>query len=162
MRRPSLRFSRFGLTRMRSGIFILGGLVLVAGCGSPIIHSFDPQANYRHVFSNVRAPEPLIVHSHVEREQRGLPGLFALRSRYNGDWEFELLASPAWVEEVKAAFSEIQFADVWPRKLPNWFLPDSDQFTAWKMQPTSYPAAHLFIEKKPISQDRIRVFIRRH
>ncbi|HYG22612.1 MAG TPA: hypothetical protein VEH04_07520 [Verrucomicrobiae bacterium] len=114
------------------------------------------------MFGDVSAPEPIIIHSDVEREHRSVLGIFPLHSQYNGDWEFELVASSAWLDQVKKGFVEIPFADVRPRQVPDWFSPSSDDFTAWKMQATSYPNAHLFIEKRPSSQERMRVFIRRH
>ena len=147
---------------MRSRALILSSLVLVCGCASPTIHSLDSKANYGYVFSDVSASEPNVIHSHVERLHRSVLGIFPLRSQYNGNWEFELVVSTTWLDQVKAGFTEIPFADVWPRQVPDWFRPSSDDFAAWKMQATSYPNADLFIEKKPASQNRIRVFIRRN
>ena len=147
---------------MRLFIFIIASMVVVGGCVSPTTHSFDSEANYRYVFSDVNAPEPTIVHSHVERPHRSVLRIFPLASQYNGEWEFELLASSEWLDQVKEGFTEIPFAAVWPRPLPDWFSPSSEDFTAWKMQATSYPNAQLFVEKKPRSQEQIRVFIRRH
>jgi hypothetical protein len=147
---------------MRLCILILSSLVLVGGCASPTVHSLDSKANYGYVFGGVAAPEPTVVHSHVEREHRSVLGIVPLHSQYNGNWEFELVTSSAWLDQVKEGFVEIPFADVWPRQVPDWFLPSADDFTAWKMQATSYPNAHLFIEKKRSSQEGIRVFIRRH
>ena len=143
-------------------ILILSLLLLVGGCASPTAHSLDSKVNYSYVFGGVTAPEPIILHSHVEREHHSVLGIFPLHSQYNGNWEFELLASSAWLNQVKEGFVEIPFADVWPRQVPDWFLPSSEDFTAWEMRTTSYPNAYLFIEKKPSSQERIRVFIRRH
>jgi hypothetical protein len=147
---------------MRACLFILSSLVLVGGCASPAVHSLDSRANYGYVFGDISAPEPAIIRSHVERLHRSVLGILPLHSQYNGNWEFELVASSTWLDQVKAGFTEIPFADVWPRPVPDWFLPSPDDFTAWKMQVTSYPNAHLFIEKKTPSQERIRVFIRRH
>jgi hypothetical protein len=141
--------------------FLLLSLILVAGCTSPAIHSQDPKANYRYVFSDINAPEPTVIHSHVERFQRSLLGIFPLRSQYNGEWEFELETSATWLDQVRVGFAEIAFADVWPREVPAWFLPSPGSFSVWRMQSTSHPNAHLFIEKKSPSQERIRVFIRR-
>jgi hypothetical protein len=137
-------------------------LVLVSGCSSPTIHSVDARANYRYVFSDVSAPAPVVVHSHVERLPRSVFGIIPLRSQYNGNWEFELLASSNWLAQVKRDFTEIRFSDASPRQVPEWFVPSPDDFTAWKMQPTSYPIAHLFVEKNPPTPDRIRIFVRRH
>jgi hypothetical protein len=147
---------------MRLCILIVASTVLVGGCVSPTIHSLDSEANYHHAFSDVNAPEPTIVHSHVERRHHSVLGILPLASQYNGDWEFELLASSEWLGQVKEGFTEIPFAAVWPRKLPDWFSPSSEDFTAWKRQATSYPNAHLFVEKKPRTQEQIRVFIRKH
>jgi len=143
-------------------LIVLSLLVLLSGCGSPAIHSLDPKANYRYVFNDVSAPAPVVVHSHVERFRHSVVGIIPLRSRYNGNWEFELLASSNWLAQVKKDFTEIHFSDASPRQVPEWFVPSPDDFTAWKMQPTSYPVAHLFVEKHPRTPDRIRVFVRRH
>jgi hypothetical protein len=151
-----------GMKAMAWYVLLLSSLFCVGGCASPTIHSLDSKANYGYVFNGVSAPEPTIIHSHVERDQRSVLGIFPLRSESNGDWEFELVASTAWLEEVKAGCTKIQFADVSPRQLPDWFLPSSEEFTVCRMQATSYPTVHLFIEKKPRSQAGIRVFIRRH
>jgi hypothetical protein len=147
---------------MRAPVLILSSLALVAGCASPTVHSLDSKANYGYVFGDVSAPEPAIIHSHVEREYRSVLGIFPLHSQYNGNWEFELVASSAWLDQVQKGFTEISFADVRPRQVPDWFLPSADDFTAWKMQATSHPNAHLFIEKNPQSREQIRAFIRRH
>ena len=147
---------------MCSRVLILSSLVLVGGCALPTVHSLDSKANYGYVFGDVSAREPVIIHSHVERENRSVLGILPLHSQYNGNWEFELVASSAWLDEVRNGFIEIPFTDVRTRQVPDWFLPSSDDFIVLKMQATSYPNAHLFIEKRPPSQERIRVFIRRH
>jgi len=143
-------------------VLVLGSLVLVGGCATPITHSSDSEANYSYVFSTVDAPKPTIVQSHVERLHRSVLGIFPLAAQYNGDWEFEMLASPAWLAKAKPGFAEVPFASVQPRHVPDWFLPSAENYTAWKMQTTSYPNAHLFVEKNPESQEKVRVFIRRH
>jgi hypothetical protein len=147
---------------MRSIVLMAILVGLAGGCASPTVHSHDAKANYRYVFGNLSAPEPTIVRSHVERESRKFPGTDSTKSEYNGNWEFELVASSAWLNEVKTGFVEIQFTEVQPREAPDWFRPSPGEFTVWRMQRTSYPNAHLFIEKKPASQERIKVFMRRH
>src|SRR5688500_3022026 len=119
---------------MRLSAMILSLLVLVSGCGSPTIHSLDSKVNYGYVFGELNAPEPTIIHSHVERLHRSVFGIFQLRSQYNGDWEFELLVSTNWLAQVKKDFTEIRFSNVPPREVPDWFVPSPDDFTAWKMQ----------------------------
>ena len=154
---------RILLSIMFVGILLVLALVLVlSGCSSPPIHSVNSKANYSYVFGDVRAPAPIIVRSHVERLHRSVFGIIPLRSQYNGNWEFELVVSSNWLAQVKNDFTEIRFSDVPSRQVPDWFVPSPDDFTAWKMQTTSYPVAHLFIEKNPPAKDRIRVFFRRH
>lgn len=152
----------FGTMKMHLFILLLSSLLLVGGCASPTVHSVDSKANYGYVFGDVTALEPTIVHSHVERERGSVLGIFPLDSQHNGNWQFELLTSNAWLDQVKSGFVEIPFSEVWPGQMPDWFSPTSEEFTAWKMQATSSPNAYLFIERKPLSTERIRVFIRRH
>ena len=147
---------------MRAHLLLIGLLLLAGGCASATTHSADPVANYKAVFGDVSAPQPTVIHSRVETEHRSILGVFPLRSQYNGNWEFELVASRAWVDQVKKGFTQIPFADVSLRQLPDWFSPPSCGFTAWKKQATSYPNAHLFIERHPPCQEQIRVFICRH
>ena len=142
--------------------FFLWMLVFAGGCASPTVHSLDSRANYGYVFGNVSAPEPAIIHSHIERPHRSVLGIVPLHSKYNGNWEFELVVSSAWLEQVKAGFTEVTFSDTRSRQVPSWFVPSPDRFTEWKMQATSYPNAHLFIDKTPPSPEQIRVFICRH
>jgi hypothetical protein len=145
------------------GILLVLALVSVlSGCSSPAIHSVDSKANYSYVFGDVTAPPPMVVQSHVERLHRTVFGMIPLRSQYNGNWEFELVVSSNWLAQVKKDFTEIPFSDVPSRQVPEWFSPSPDVFTAWKMQPTSYPVAHLFVERNPPAKERIRVFVRRH
>jgi hypothetical protein len=147
---------------MRLHVLVLGSLVLAGGCATPITYSSDSEANYSYVFSTVDAPKPTIVQSHVERLHRSVLGIFPLAAEYNGNWEFEMLASSAWLGKVKTGFTEVPFGSVQTRQVPDWFLPSAENYTARKMQTTSYPNAHLFIEKNPGSQEKGRVFIRRH
>lgn len=147
---------------MRASVVVLGALVFVTGCAAPTVHSLDSKASYGYVFSDVSAPGPTLIHFHVERENRSVLGIFPLQSQYNGHWEFELVASSKWLDQVKKGFTGIPFPDVWPRQLPDWFLPSASDFTAWTMQAITYPKAHLSIEKNPLSQEHIRVFICRH
>ena len=145
-------------------ILSLGALILVGGCASPTTHSLDAESNYRLIFSSVKPPEPRILHSHLERYEVSIFGIHS--QPHNGNWEFELVASVAWVEAVKAEFVEIPFfkvpQNVPPRPLPSWFTPNPVEFSVWQLRGGSLPAAHLFIEKSPRLKDRIRVFIRRH
>lgn len=147
---------------MRRHTIILASVFLIGGCASPVTNSTDSEANYQYVFPTVSACKPTIVRSHVERLHRSVLGIFPLASQYNGDWEFELVAASEWLIQVKERFTEVPFASVPFRPVPDWFSPSAGSFTAWKLQATSYPSAHLFIEIKPESQEQIRVFIRRH
>ena len=150
-------------------IFLLIGCVLVAGgCASrPAVESVDGEANYGYVFAGMEAPRPVVVNSRVEREKKSALGIVPLNSERNGLWEFELLASRAWVDEVMRGaggipYSEITFDDVGKREVPGWFRPTAEKFSAWKLQGgLSYARAHLFVEKEPESEERIRVFVRR-
>jgi hypothetical protein len=149
-------------------IILLAGWLLVAGCASrPEMESVDGQTNYSYVFAGMEAPRPMVVNSRVERERKSVLGIVPLNSEYNGLWEFEVLASRAWVNEVMRGaggipYSEIAFDDAGIRQVPDWFRPTAEEFSAWKLQGSlSYARAHLFIERAPESEERIRVFVRR-
>jgi hypothetical protein len=148
-------------------------VLLACGCASrPPMVSLDGKANYGYVFAGMEAAEPVVVNSRVEREKKSVLGIIPLKSEYTGLWEFELLASRAWVEEVKRGvaspygaipYSEIAFADVPKRDVPAWFVPTAENFSAWNLQgKLSNPHGHLFIEKEPVSGEKIRVFVRRY
>jgi hypothetical protein len=141
--------------------FLLFGIVLlVEGCVSPSTYSTDAQANYQYVFGDVNQPKPIIVNCRLERYQKSFLGM---TSEHNGDWEFEVLAPRAWLDQIeKQPFIEVPFTDVRLRRVPEWFAPTPNEFTAWKLPGGSYYLAHLFVEKNPSSKDKIRAFICRH
>lgn len=132
----------------------------MAGCSTPTTESFDGEANYRHVFKDLRSPMPRVVQSRVERDDRRLFGI--RMSPTNGEWEFEIIAPSNWVSEVKVGFVPTSFATVPKRDLPSWFCPKEEDFEIFHLQHSSYPAAHLYVERKPKDPQRIRAFIRRH
>jgi hypothetical protein len=153
--------------------FLVVFILVVSGCASrPPMESVDGKANYGYVFAGMTAPEPVVVNSRVEREKKSVLGIIPLESEYTGLWEFELVASRAWVDELMRgattpygmiSYSEISFAEVQMREVPGWFRPTADEFRVWKLQrQLSNPVSHLFIEKEPASAERIRVFVRRH
>ena len=158
---------------MRNSLTIAYLSLLLCGCATrPPMESVDGKTNYGYVFGGMEAPEPVVVNSRVEREKKSVLGIIPLKSEYNGLWEFELLAARGWGEELKGSaqspygtipFSEIDFASVQRRDVPEWFQPAAEKFSAWKLQGgSSYPRAHLFIEKEPASEERIRVFVWRY
>lgn len=139
----------------RVKLFCLAMAVLLAGCATSF-ESSDPQANYHYVFSGVRAPMPRIVHSRVDRVESGVTS-----ASHNGLWEFEMIASPEWVEEVKKDFVPASSRDKSPPRLPAWFSPDEEAFETFVMQGSSTAAAHLYVERHPKNPDEIRVFVHR-
>lgn len=152
---------------MKRSVLVVLVAILICGCATrPPVVSTDAKANYEHVFAGMEAPEPIVVNSRVERWKKRFFGV-ETKAEYNGLWEFELVASRAWVDEVKLgaggiAFSEIDFPQMERRQWAEWFRPTADQFSAWKLQGgLSYARAHLFIENEPESEERVRVFVRR-
>src|SRR5262249_31109350 len=135
----------------------------LTGCVSPSRQSTDADVNYQEVFSGVNAPKPVIVNSHVEELHRSVVGVVPISGERTGDWQFELIASPAWIAETKPRFTAIPFPQDFPDKwqLPPWFTPTPDKFTAWAITGTSYPLVRMFIEKDPQSPQQIHIFIRR-
>jgi len=140
--------------------FALLTLALLAGCVSAPRESLDADANYALVFSSVRQPRPVILHSRLERYAKSLGPLQS--AERNGEWEFELLVPCAWVDEVLPQFKPVPF-DSWARRpTASWWTPTAADYDAYEMPYTSYPAAHLFVEKHPADPSRIHVFIQRH
>jgi hypothetical protein len=135
-------------------------MFLLTSCATPVRESVDKEANYQLVFGKMRSPVPRVIHSRIERTNRRLLG-FPLGPVID-EWEFELIASPEWVKEVKVGFIPISATEVWNRKVPAWFSPDEANYEVLKLHPTSYPRAHLYIERNPKNKDQIHVFIRRH
>lgn len=134
--------------------------LLIGGCSTPTTQSFDATANYCYVFKDMRSPMPKVVRSRVERDDRRLLGV--KMNPTNGDWEFEIIASSNWVAEVKMGFLPTSFKTVPERGVPSWFSPNEDAFEVFQLQYSSFPTAHLYVERSPKNPEAIHVFIRRH
>jgi len=145
-----------------SWFWLFAVFLVVCGCTSPVPRvSEDQTKNYQWIFPEMQGPRPEVLNSRVERFDRKLFGVIRLGER-NGDWEFELIASKSWVETVRQGFREVRWEEISPRSVPPWFNPSPERYTPWQLQPTSYPVAHLFIERSPGDESRIHLFIRRH
>lgn len=138
-----------------------------AGCAMPIRISTDAVSNYQRVFPELPQGETTVLNSRVEVLNKHLFGI--LMGERNGDWEFEFLVTPSWLSVVRRDFTEIAWSELQrslppmqPRKVPAWFRPNPEKYSAWRLQGGSVWAAHLFIERTPAASDRIHVFIRRH
>jgi len=134
--------------------------VFLVGCVSSERVSTDPAYNYAIIFKDMQSPMPAVVNSRLERYTKKL--FVGSGHERNGEWEFELIASQAWVDEVKRGFMATSFTDISRRPTVSWWLPDADHFDAFHMPYSSYSSAHLYIERNPSSSDRIHVFIQRH
>lgn len=141
-------------------LILLVCVVLLAGCVSTDRVSNDADYNYAAVFSDMTASRPVILNSRLERYSKDF-GLWKGSER-NGEWEFELLASKAWVDQAKQGFIPTTFKD--PMRWPSvaWWTPNEENFDAYRMPYSSYSAAHFYVEKAPKDGDRIHVFIQRH
>jgi hypothetical protein len=137
-------------------------VLLGIGCSSTVTQSVDPDVNYALKFSEMPLPPAAVVHSRVERESVRFMG-FPLEPQ-NREWEFELVATPAWIRVLQTDFTPINWADVKLRSdLPAWFAPDPRSFSAFRLKGTSgITAAQLFIETAPEHSDRVRLFLCRH
>jgi len=122
--------------------------------------SLDSDQNYSLVFPAMRQAKPVILNSRLERYAKDM-GLWTSKER-NGDWEFEILAPKPWVDEVKIGFVPTSFTNTWRRPSCSWWAPTADAFHSFEMPHSSYPAAHLYVEKNPRDENRIHVFIQRH
>ena len=147
---------------IRSVAFIVFSVIAFVGCTTPTRVIRDADTNYNFVFPQMPDPKPEIVNSRLERIDRYFLGLIPLYS-VNGEWEFELTADSQWVAVLRRDFKKIQWDQIsYSREVPAWFNPSSERFTVWHLHPTSYVAAHLFVERNPEDESRVHVFIRRH
>lgn len=96
-------------------------------------------------------PKPVILSSRLERYSKNF-GLWKGNER-NGEWEFEILAPRAWVEEVKRRSLPATFGDLSRKSAVAWWTPTEDAYDAFQMPYSSYSAAHVYIEKT--SRERI-------
>ena len=146
---------------MRPAVYLtLIAASIVGGCVVDRPNSVDPDKSYALVFPGMRQPKPLILNCRLERYAKNM-GLWTSQER-NGEWEFEILAPRAWVNEVKTGFAPTSFTNVFRQPSCPWWTPTADAFNAFAMQYSSYPVAHLYVEKNPKDEDRIHVFIQRH
>jgi hypothetical protein len=133
-------------------------VLALTGCSSTTTVSDDPERNYEWAFASTLSPKPEIVNSRLERMHR-----CCFLKDINGDWEFELRASRHWVDGALTNLEKIEWTKIWPnREVPDWFTPTPEEFSAWRLQRTSYPNAHVFVERHPQDESRIHVFVRRH
>lgn len=148
---------------IRSIVVTLVCVFTVAGCAAPTRVIRDPEASYNFVFQEMPGPKPEIVNSRVERVGRAMFGLIPI-CPVNGEWEFELMADSEWIDVLRKEYEQIQWDQISDpgRELPEWFIPSPESFNVWRVIPTSYARAHLFIEREPKDKSKVRVFIRRH
>ena len=132
----------------------------MAACSTTTSVSVDPDANYGWVFAAMPEPRPEIVHSRVDRQD---PIFLGFREPpRNGHWEFELIASPTWLDALNPDFTQIPWSMVCERPdVPAWFDPDATEFAVWHVRGSSgVPAAYVFREIAPRDSQRVRAFIR--
>jgi len=139
-------------------LILLAILLLPSGCRAPSPPTPTTQESYALVFSEIKSPQPEIVHAWLQRLIPRLLGVH-LQTR-NGEWAFELVVSRAWLDEVKPDFIPPRFKTP-PPPLPTWFTPASNDYELLEMPFSSFSSAHIYIEKHPATPDRIRVFIHR-
>jgi len=140
-------------------IACLMGAVLGSGCTTRPAPPIAGSELYTAIFREVKAQQPEIVNSYAEAY---IPVSFGMeRPTRIGEWAFEMIASRAWVDEVKANFIPPRFDQPRP-KLPAWVAPDPDKFEILEMPFSSFASAHFYIEKSPATPDRVQIFIHRH
>src|SRR5262249_26115360 len=97
----------FDMSRVVHAILVVP-LVLCAACTLhvyPTVTSLDPAANYAWVFGDLPLGETTVLNSRLYRVQ---PDLFGIPlGEENGNWEFELMATPAWLAVVQPNFTEV-------------------------------------------------------
>jgi hypothetical protein len=141
-------------------ILILALSLVFLSCVSAPRVSHDSDFNYASVFSSMNASKPTIVNSRLERYTKSFGPLKS--SERNGEWEFEILASREWMNEVSRGFRPAtQFAS-YRKPAVLWWIPSKSNYHAYEMQYSSFAAAHLYIEKYPKDKNRIHTFIQRH
>ncbi|MFT3783599.1 MAG: hypothetical protein QM790_16420 [Nibricoccus sp.] len=146
--------------KIKSLTAVVGLCLVGSGCITAERESVDADYNYPLVFFGMREPKPVIVHSRLERYAKDM-GLWTSKE-HNGEWEFEILAPKAWVEEAKTGFVSTSFNDSMRKPKVAWWKPNAEDFDAYQMPYSSYPAAHLYVEKHPKDESRIHVFVQRH
>lgn len=139
--------------------YVIPAFVLTS-CVSPVRVSHDPDQNYAFVFNGVRQPQPVIVNSRLDRFTKTFGPWQG--AEQNGLWEFEIRAPKPWGDEIKTNFVPAAFEHSFRKPDVDWWKPDPGEFDTYRMQHSSHPAAHLFVERHPKDQRRIHVFIQRY
>ncbi|MBK9579443.1 MAG: hypothetical protein IPO40_20420 [Fibrobacteres bacterium] len=122
--------------------------------------SLNSDENYETVFRGVSQTKPVIINSRVEFYTPSF--LFWKLHERVGEWEFELIASESWLNEVKSGFVKAEFSD--PMRIPSvqWWKPNPEGFDAFSLPFSSHSSSHMFIQKNPKADSGIHIFMQRH
>ena len=129
-------------------------------CVSPRSVSFSNEYIYSALFKSMLEPTPIILNSRIEQYYKSF--LLWKGSKRNAQWKFEIIATEAWLNEIKIGF-RLDKVRTWPKKFPAmWSDFKAEEFKMYVRQFSSYPPTHLYIEKNPKRKDgRIHVFIQK-
>ena len=145
---------------MRAALMPVFALSLISmSCVSAPRVSQDKAFNYSCVFSGMSSSKPVIVNSRVERYTKNFGPISS--SERNGEWEFEIIASRDWINELMHGFRDSAYDSYRKPSVP-WWTPTRNDYNAYEMTYSSFPAAHLYVEKHPKDERRIHAYIQRH
>ena len=156
--------------RLGVGLIAIALLAVLAGCqqyanSTPAtVLETDDAENYERVF-RVAVPRDVdVVHSVV------VTYAFRIGVVTTDDWAFEVLAPRSWVERQSAKWRlgpaasarvavEARQAD----PLRPWYAPKPvSAYDAFVVQATSVPYVHLLVDRSPLPDGRVRVFVSKH
>ena len=137
-----------------------------AGCGHDRIHEGDHAANFERVFRESPPPGVEVLNSMVA-EYRWRLGVVT-----TDDWEFEIVAPRAWIDEKARKLQLAPARDnpfianhVGQRKARAraWYAPEPlDAYEVFYLTPTSIPYVHMLIERRAQHDGRYRVYLSKH
>jgi hypothetical protein len=156
--------------RLGVGLIAIALLAVLAGCQqyanstpATVLES-DDAANYERIFREAVPRDVDVVHSVV------VTYAFRIGVVTTDDWAFEVLAPRSWVERQGAkwrlgpaasALGAVEARQADPVR--PWYAPKPlPAYEAFVVQATSLPYVHLLVERSPLPDGRVRVFMSKH
>ena len=144
-------------------LVVLSALLVAAGCGrlppGPYeIHAIenDHATSVRRAFGK-KLPQDVIVLNSVYFEYPA--------NSSSGDWMFELLVTPEWIEALKRE-RYLRARETWPtesrlgKSRYEWFaIADTSEYDSFDQQATSLPYVQLHVKRTPEPDGRHHVFV---
>ena len=145
---------------------LLMGIALL-GCGQDRVLENDHAMNFKRVFGE--SPPPGVdVLSSVVFEYRWRLGVVS-----TDDWEFEIVAPTAWIEQQRKtmhleplrddSFAVQQVNDRKAHPARPWYAPKGlEAYDIYYLRLTSIPYHHMLVEKQPQPDGRHRLYMSKH